>query len=65
MLQKRLRGQPLATVAPRSVYSSAVLNTRTSTESLAAVQAEYLAARFGLDGVRARVVAELAWGPSA
>ncbi len=64
MLQKRLRGQPLATVAPRSVYSSVVLNTRTSTETLAAVQAAYVAARFRLDGTRARVVAELVWGRS-
>ncbi len=62
MLQKRLRGQPLATVAPRNVYSSVVLNTRTSTENLAAVQAAFVAARFGLDGVRARLTAELAWG---
>ncbi len=62
MLQKRLRGQPLATVAPRSVYSSVVLNTRTSTETLAAVQAAYVAAHFRLDGVRAKLTAELAWG---
>ena len=26
------------------------------------IQTDFLAARFGLDGARARVVAELAWG---
>ncbi len=35
-----------------------------NTENLSEVQAAFLAARFRLDGVRARVVAELAWGPS-
>lgn len=34
------------------------------TKPLPEVQACFLAARFGLDGTRARVVAELAWGPS-
>ncbi len=34
------------------------------TKPLPEVQACFLAARFRLDGVRARVVAELAWGPS-
>jgi len=61
MAQKRSRGAPLATVAPRGIYSSVVLNTRTSTEPLAAVQAAYVAARYGLDATRARVVAELCW----
>jgi len=32
-----------------------------NTENLSEVQAAFLAARFRLDGVRARVVAELAW----
>jgi len=61
MLQKRLRGQPLATVAPRNVNGFPTRDFQSSTETLAAVQAAYVAARFRLDGVRARVVAELAW----
>ncbi len=33
-----------------------------NTQTIPSVQAYYLAARFGLDATRARVVAELAWG---
>jgi len=33
-----------------------------NTRPLPEVQTDYLAARFRLDGVRARVVAELLWG---
>ena len=62
MVRKASRGAPLATVAPRNVISSAARDTRISTLDLAEAQASYLAARFGLDGVRARVVAGLCWG---
>ena len=40
----------------------AAISDRISTLDLAEAQASYIAARFGLDGTRARVVAELAWG---
>ncbi len=61
MAQKRSRGAPLATVATRNVYSSAALDTRISTATLPDLQAAFVAARFRLDGTRARVVAELCW----
>lgn len=62
MSRKASRGTPLATVAPRNVISSVARDTRISTLDLVEAQASYIAARFGLDGVRARLTAELAWG---
>ena len=41
--------------------SSTALDANNS-KPLADFQGAFLAARFGLDGTRARVVAELAWG---
>jgi len=45
-----------------NVICSAARDTRTSTETLGAVQAAFVARRYGLDGVRARLTAELAFG---
>jgi len=60
---KRSRGAPLVTVAaPRNVNGFPTRDFQSSTETLAAVQAAYVAARFRLDGVRAKLTAELAWG---
>jgi len=61
MLQGLTRGAPLGTVAPRNVNGFPTRDTRTSTENLPDLQAAFVAARYGLGGVRARVVAELAW----
>ncbi len=62
MLQGLTRGAPLGTVAPRNVNGFPTRDTRTSTENLPDLQAAFVAARFRLDGVRARLTAELAWG---
>jgi len=43
------------------VHASPACNTANNAP-LSSFQADFIAARFGLDGVRARVVAELAWG---
>lgn len=56
------RGQPLATVAPRNVLSSAASDVRNNSVPLREIQAAYIGARFGLDAARARLTAELAWG---
>lgn len=61
MTQKRSRGAPLATVATRNVISLPARDTRIPTATLPDLQAAFVAARYGLDSVRARVVAELAW----
>ena len=44
------------------VISLAARDTRLNSETLPEVQASYIAARYGLDGNRARLTAELAWG---
>ena len=61
MLQGLSRGAPLGTVAPRNVNGFPTRDTRTSTETLATVQAAYVAARYGLDATRARLTADLCW----
>ncbi len=61
MAQKRSKPAPLATgTGSRTAKLSGF--GPDSTNSLPEVQACFLVARFGLDGARARVVAELAWG---
>ena len=62
MTQKRSKPARVNGTGSGNVISSAARDTRISTLDLAEAQASFLAARFGLDGVRARVVAELAWG---
>ena len=44
------------------VISLQARDDRIFTPDLSKAQASYIAARYGLDGIRARVVAELAWG---
>ena len=48
--------------ATGSGWNSLAASDRTNTANLSEVQSAFLAARYGLDGIRARVVAELAWG---
>ena len=62
MTQKRSKPARVNGTGSGNVISLAARDTRTNTETLSEVQASFLAARFGLDGTRARVVAELAWG---
>ena len=67
MAQKQLRGAPLATVAPRVVYSSPALDTRNDSCTSFAVQASLavsrLSRRFGLPPATALAVAEAnRWG---
>ncbi len=61
MTQKRLRPAPLATGTGLGITKLSSFDPD-NTQTVPSVQACYLAARFGLDGARARVVAELAWG---
>jgi hypothetical protein len=63
MRQKSMKPAPPCQAATGPVvWISSPASNRDNTEALPEVQASYLAARFGLDGTRARVVAELAWG---
>ncbi len=52
---------PLATVVPRHVNGFLTRDSRNNTQSIAEVQASFVAARFGLDAARAKLTAELCW----
>ncbi len=45
-----------------SGWNSLAASDRNNSKPLPEVQSDFLAARFGLDAARARVVAELCWG---
>jgi len=62
MAPKRSRPAPRRRAGLGDVISSPARDTRTSTETLPSFQADFIAARFGLDATRARAVAELCWG---
>ena len=47
--------------ATGSGWDSLAASARITTPDLTEAQAFYIAARYGLDGTRARLVAELAW----
>ena len=62
-MRKKVDRQPSREgLATPNVISLAARDTRLISETLPAVQAAFLASRFGLDGNRARLTAELAWG---
>lgn len=61
MLQKRSKPAPLATGTGLGIAKFTSYNPD-NTRPLPEVQTDYVAARYGLDGVRARLTAELAWG---
>ncbi len=60
MVQKRSRPAPLAAGTGLGWISSPA-STRDNSKNLPQFQADFVAARFGLDGVRAKLTAELAW----
>ncbi len=61
MVQKRSRPAPLATGTGLEWISSPA-SVRDNSKPITEFQAAFVATRYGLDGSRARVVAELAWG---
>jgi len=61
MTVKRSKPAPLATGTGVEWISSPA-SVRDNSKNLPQFQEAFLAARYGLDGTRSRVVAELAWG---
>ncbi len=62
MAQRRSRPFPLATGTGLGVAKVSSVCTPDYSAPLSSFQADFLSARFGLDGVRARLTAELCWG---
>ena len=63
MAQKRLRPAPPCQAATGpEMLRMPTLSVSEHSAPLPAFQADFIAARFGLDAVRARLTAELAWG---
>lgn len=62
MSMKQKRPAPLAKVAGPIVWESSAALDPNNSKPLPEFQGAFIAARYGLDGTRARVVAELAWG---
>ncbi len=62
MTMNKMRPAPLAKVAGPGIAKLTIARSPEDSAPLPTFQASFLAARFGLDGLRARVVAELAWG---
>ena len=62
MGREKSRPAPRERAGLGDVISSPARDTRTPTETLPDLQADFLAARFGLDATRARLTASLAFG---
>ncbi len=59
---KKKPAPPCQAATGSIVWESSAALVPNNSKPLAEVQSAFLAARYGLDGIRARVVAELAWG---
>lgn len=62
MIEKTKKPAPPCKAATGSDWDSLAASDRDNSKALPEVQSAFLVARFGLDGTRARLTAELVWG---